>query len=123
MTVKSVESILLTLVVYPLLEEAVFRWGLLRWLDQRSRGGGLTVNNIATSVAFSAAHVGHWGAWHAIGVFFPSLVLGAVWQRWHSFWLCFTVHSTFNLINLARQELGFASLTDVMRAASSVRVH
>jgi membrane protease YdiL (CAAX protease family) len=101
MTVDVAVALLLALSVYPLLEEAIFRWGMLGWLDQREGAWQPQVNNVVTSLSFSAAHLAAWGIWHAVAVFVPSFILGMVWQRWHSFVCCVALHSVFNLVGIA----------------------
>lgn len=91
----------LALVGYPLIEETIFRWGVLHWLEQRDGAWSGLVNNIVSSIAFSAGHLAAWGGVHAMAVFVPSLVLGLAWQRWSSLWLCVALHSMFNLVGIA----------------------
>ena len=102
--------LLLALFVYPLLEELVFRYGLLAWLDGRlsDRSKYLArrkwTHNAAVRVVFAAAHALFnptlTGASHAVLVFFPSLVLGYVWQRYENLWLCVALHGAMNGVYL-----------------------
>ena len=69
--------------VYPVLEEMVFRGAvqpaLRGWLAGRRTPAPGTLANIATSLAFALAHLAaHPPAW-ALATFFPSLVFG--WFR------------------------------------------
>lgn len=101
MTVEVAVALFLALAGYPLLEETIFRWGMLGWLDQRDGAWHPHVNNIVTSLSFSAAHLAAWGGWHAVAVFAPSFILGMVWQRWHSLVCCVALHGVFNLVGFA----------------------
>lgn len=101
MTIESAAGLFLALAGYPLLEETIFRWGMLGWLDQREGAWHQQVNNVVTSLSFSAAHLVVWGAWHAVAVFVPSFILGLVWQRWRSLLCCVALHGVFNLVGFA----------------------
>ena len=89
------------LVVYPVLEEVVFRYGLLDWLDRRPNAWPTLANNVVASVVFCLAHWATWGGLQAAAVFTPSLALGWTWQRWRSLWRCALLHSLFNAAGLA----------------------
>jgi membrane protease YdiL (CAAX protease family) len=108
----------MALAVYPLLEEWVFRAGILRWLDLRSQkasecygdqaGPALAstqrvawFNNVLTSLLFSAMHLWSWPLAHAAAVFVPSLLLGWLWQWRQRLWLCVLVHAAMNTVGLA----------------------
>lgn len=70
-------------VIYPVLEEIVFRGGLQGWLLDRPKFDrqccGLTLANLLTSLVFTALHfLNHPPLWAAL-VLFPSLVFG--WSR------------------------------------------
>lgn len=84
--------LLQAVLLYPVLEEIVFRGALQGWLLQRpwlnqwrlnSRFGGLiSIPNLLASVAFTALHfINQPPLWAAL-VFIPSLVFG--WAREHS---------------------------------------
>jgi membrane protease YdiL (CAAX protease family) len=100
--------LLFALFVYPVLEEIVFRWGLLHYLDTsfilRIRFLGVQhtkwLNNIFTSVVFTMSHLGFWYWQQAVLVFFPSLFLGWLWQRFHNLLLCISVHTFMNTFYL-----------------------
>jgi len=66
--------------IYPVLEEVVFRGGLqtflLRYAGGSARRGGLTLANVMTSAAFAALHLfSHAPLWGA-ATFLPSVVFG-----------------------------------------------
>lgn len=88
----------LVLFAYPVLEEIIFRWGLLAWLDKQFPQLPRIATNIAASAVFVAAHFYVQVSLLAAAVFVPSLVLGFVWQRRRSLVLCVMLHSAFNLI-------------------------
>ncbi len=94
-------SLLLCLLVYPLLEEYIFRANLLHWLDMRLPGWRGWKTNVVVSSLFAVAHLWAWPPLHCIAVFFPSLALGWLWQRYQKLWLCVAVHATFNAIGFA----------------------
>jgi len=65
--------------VYPVLEEIVFRGGLQEVLQRYVRGraiGPITVANIGTSVVFTALHFLYHAPLWAAAVFIPSLIFG-----------------------------------------------
>ena len=76
-------SVVSAVVLYPVLEEYVFRGGLQPWLAQhlRQHAGPLSLANLLTSVVFCALHfLFHPPLW-ALGVFLPSLVFGYFYER------------------------------------------
>jgi membrane protease YdiL (CAAX protease family) len=93
------QPLALALLVYPLLEETVFRWGLLHWADQRFAAYPWR-NNVAVSVLFAACHAWAWGGLHAALVLWPSLLLGWLWQRTASLTACTTAHAAMNALYL-----------------------
>ena len=113
----SASAWLLALLAYPLLEELVFRAGLLRWLDAkwlvklpavlgRWVGWQPWINNILTSLVFGLAHALTWPISHAVAVFVPSLFLGWLWQRYRSVLVCFTVHAAMNGLGILLDGVG-----------------
>ena len=77
----AVQTILWVVLVYPFLEELVFRGGLQGWLLTwlRYAIGPITLANVLTSLAFALTHVMVWGHTAAALVFVPSLAFG--WTR------------------------------------------
>ena len=94
----------LIILVYPVLEEIVFRGLLLEFLTKRLRFryGLLTSANVLTSVVFVLVHLicNNW-IW-ALLIFFPSLVFGYMKERHQSMISPIILHSFYNL--------GFVSL-------------
>lgn len=76
-------TLLLIIVVYPILEEIVFRGALQGFLRERKimlrAICGVTLANVLTSIVFTSLHfLNHSPLWAAL-VFVPSLVFG--WAR------------------------------------------
>jgi membrane protease YdiL (CAAX protease family) len=90
---------LLPVVVYPVLEEIVFRGlvqdGIARFT--RSRWGILTVANLAASVVFAASHLLHQSPLWATLVFFPSLIFGWFRERHDTLGTPILLHVWYNL--------------------------
>jgi len=99
--------------VYPVLEEIVFRGALQGWLLQRFKRTGssaeanpgqlrhrllhlVSLPNLLTTIAFTALHFIHQPPLWAALVFFPSLVFG--WAREYSgaLWLPILLHVWYN---------------------------
>ncbi len=90
---------LVPVLVYPVLEEIIFR-GLLQELvrDYLSKAalGPLTVANLLTSVLFTALHfIYHPPLWAAL-VFFPSLVFGFFKERTAGLLAPIILHAFYN---------------------------
>jgi CAAX protease family protein len=90
---------LLPVLIYPVLEEAVFR-GLLQELAQeyisRRRFGPLSLANLLTSLVFTGFHfLNHAPLW-AVLVFFPSLVFGLFKDRYHTLTAPILLHGFYN---------------------------
>jgi membrane protease YdiL (CAAX protease family) len=92
---------LLGLLVYPFLEELVFRAGLLRWADRRWPRWRGWRTNLGVSVVFGLTHAWVWPWPHALAVVLPSLALGWLMQRYGRLGLCVAMHSLFNLVGYA----------------------
>jgi len=86
--------------IYPILEEILFRGGLQPWLNRHPRAAvgryGISVANILTSVAFAAVHLlRHPPAW-AAAMFLPSLVFGYFRDRHNSLMTPILLHVFYN---------------------------
>ncbi len=91
---------LLLVVVYPVLEELVFRGALQGWL--RSRGWGMTgwkhvtVANAITSVAFTLAHLSVNRCTCLLLCFVPSLIFGYFRDRYDQLHASIVLHVFYN---------------------------
>lgn len=84
--------------VYPLVEEIVFRGGLQPWLTRRlrQRWSGVTLANLLTSIVFSLLHLfSHPPLW-AAAVLVPSLVFGYFRERHDSLVAPIVLHIFYN---------------------------
>jgi hypothetical protein len=93
------------LLLAALLEEIVFRGGLQSWLARQARWtrriGGLSLANVATSIAFALAHLWQHSALHAAAVLPISLVLGISLERSGRLWVPVALHAWFNALLFA----------------------
>ncbi len=90
---------MLLVLVYPVLEELVFRGLVLEWLGRqvRIRWGVLSLANVMTSLLFAALHLIHQSLlWSAL-VFWPSLLFGYAKERYQTLWAPIILHGWFNL--------------------------
>ena len=89
----------LLVIISPVLEEMLFRGVMQSWLRRRlSMGiGALTLANMLTSLAFAAAHLLMQQTVFAALTFFPSLMLGVLYDRRSSIPLCAAIHAYYNL--------------------------
>lgn len=86
----------LSLLLYPTLEEYVFRGNLLPWVARAWPVLRPVGANLITSLVFSAAHLPSWPWAHAALVFWPSLLLGWVMQRTGRLEACIGLHALMN---------------------------
>lgn len=91
---------LLLILVYPLLEEVVFRGmlqgGLLQWSLGKRRWVGMSLANLLTSLAFVSLHfIYHSPIW-AMAVFIPSLIFGFYRERYNSIVPAIILHCWYN---------------------------
>lgn len=89
---------LMLVVLYPVLEELVFRGFIQPWLAQRftQQLGSLTAANIITSLVFVAAHlINHSPIW-AAATFIPSLVYGFSQERYKTLLAPMALHCFYN---------------------------
>jgi membrane protease YdiL (CAAX protease family) len=89
-------QLLVWLLLAPLLEEIVFRWGLQSWLLQR--GQSAWRSNLFTATVFALAHAAVRVEWHALLVFVPALMLGAVFARGRQLVPCVGLHAAMNAL-------------------------
>lgn len=89
-------------IVFPLLEEFVFRGMIHRALHRKSIGrrcyGPVTVANLVTTSLFAIAHLPRGGLLLAAGVIVPSICLGYFFERHQRLISPIIMHMAFNLI-------------------------
>ena len=102
------KRLLLLVIVYPILEEIVFRGALQGWVRRKSWGlrhrFGVTTANILTSIVFAAFHlIRRPNIWSA-GVMLPGLVFGFFRDRYGNLYAPMALHIFYNsgLIWLSR---------------------
>ena len=84
--------------LYPILEELVFRGLIQGWLLKKIHWalGPLSGANLLTSVLFAAAHLLHQSPLLAASIFIPSLVFGWLRERHGRLAGCMLVHGGYN---------------------------
>lgn len=105
--------------VYPLLEELMFRGvlqGELLRLTRTLRVGPVSWANVLVTVAFVAVHLPAQPPAWALAVAVPSLVFGHLRERFASVWPAVLVHAVYNA-GFGVAAWLFASLTTVNLAA------
>lgn len=93
---------LMMVVVWPVIEEIVFRAGVQESLAQwsSSRLGLFTLANIVTATLFCLLHLWrHPPAW-ALATFFPALVFGLFYERHRTLLAPIGLHALYNLAYL-----------------------
>lgn len=94
-----VAAIVLVILVYPVLEEIIFRGGLQTWLSERTAKTswyGISLANILTSLVFASAHLLYHPTVWAASVFIPSMVFGFFRDRHQSLISPIVLHSLYN---------------------------
>lgn len=99
---ESIATILTAVLLFPVLEELVFRglfWDLWGFFARNKAGliASVAVKNCFISVCFSLLHAINYGALGAVLVFIPSLWLGWLRERSGSLKVCCLVHVLWNL--------------------------
>lgn len=93
-------TLLMVIVVFPVLEEIVFRGliqdSLLKVSAFRASRWGISSANVFTSIVFAAFHLVHQPPLWAAAVFFPSLVFGWAKQRYDSLSAPIALHIFYN---------------------------
>lgn len=94
-------TLLLVIVVYPVLEEIVFRGALQGWLLSHNKFAtrflpGITLANIITSLVFALFHLINQSPAWAFMIFFPSLVFGWARDRFGFLTASIALHSFYN---------------------------
>ncbi len=87
--------------IYPILEEIVFRGGLQTLLLERTalhkKLLGVSGANIVTSLLFAAAHLMHQSVLWASLVFIPSIIFGWARERYDSVLPSILLHAFYNV--------------------------
>ena len=99
---ESILAILTAVLLFPVLEELVFRgllWDLWGFFARNKAGliASLSVKNCFISICFSSLHAINYGTLGALLVFIPSLWLGWLRERSGSVKVCCLVHVLWNL--------------------------
>lgn len=95
----SLSGIALSIFIYPILEEIVFRGQLQAFLLRyKVRFLGLSLANLITSVVFSALHLLYQAPLWAIAIFVPSLIFGFFYDRYQSVIPSILLHIYYNAI-------------------------
>ncbi|MGD8644480.1 MAG: JDVT-CTERM system glutamic-type intramembrane protease [Chromatiales bacterium] len=102
--------VLTTVIIYPLLEELVFRGAVQGWLLDRRWGAqsrlGITVANLVTTAAFTTLHFLHHPPLWALSVAVPSLVFGLFRDRHGHVYPSIALHGLYNLFYLLAVAFG-----------------
>ena len=104
-------AVLVAVVLFPILEELVFRgllWDLWDYMKKGKSGllDALAVKNCFISVCFSILHIFNFGILGGLWVFVPSLWLGWLKDQTGSTKACCWVHVVWNLGFVAAAVLG-----------------
>ncbi len=89
---------LVMVILYPLLEEIVFRGIFQPWISFRVSGGllGVSFANMLTSILFSISHLVYHDPIWALGTFFPSLAFGFCLERYKTLQAPIVLHCLYN---------------------------
>ncbi|MBD5607337.1 MAG: CPBP family intramembrane metalloprotease [Desulfovibrio sp.] len=88
----------------PFLEEFTWRTLLQGELNSFFPGSRLLgAPNIFASAGFAAAHTIFAPGLLSVLTFFPSLIFGCIWTKFHSTWLCGLLHLWYNFVFRAFQ--------------------
>ncbi len=94
------ERFLMLVLLYPFLEEVVFRGFLqsilLRWAICQRKWMGISVANLLASFIFSVTHLLYHSIFWSIVVYFPSIIFGYFRDKYQSIKPCIALHIFFN---------------------------
>lgn len=94
------QRFLMVAVLYPVLEEVVFRGLLQGWLRRRPWGResrlGLSNANLLVSALFTAMHMARQFSYWSIAVFAPSLIFGYFRDRYGNLTVPIALHVFYN---------------------------
>lgn len=91
--------LMMVVLIYPVLEEVVFRGGLQPWLSEKlgdKRRLGISQANVLTSLVFTAMHFLYHPPLWAAGVFAPSLIFGYFKDRYPGLFAPIMLHVFYN---------------------------
>lgn len=86
---------LYSLAAVPIIEEYIFRVFIQGSICKKYNS--LTFANTVTSVIFSLCHMFFYPPLTAVGVFFPSMILGYVYGKTASYFSVIFIHAVFNM--------------------------
>ena len=91
-------SLLQVVLVYPVIEEIIFRGILKPWIAQRWKQTlfKLSVANLITSGIFAQLHLAEHSALWAQAIFIPSLIFGYSLERYSRLLAPIILHGTYN---------------------------
>ncbi len=93
-------SLLYGIVLYPVLEEIVFRGMLQSWLLQfaalKQRAGPISLANLVTSLVFAASHLLSQTPLQAALILLPSLAFGWAFERYRHVAPSIVLHAFYN---------------------------
>ncbi|MFT7223395.1 MAG: membrane protease YdiL (CAAX protease family) [Cellvibrionaceae bacterium] len=86
--------------IYPVLEEIVFRGLIQDYCNRKFKGsrcGVISYANFSTSIVFASAHLFHHSLLWSILAFFPSLLFGFARERYNNLTAPIVLHVFYNL--------------------------
>ena len=86
--------LIVLLLIAPVTEEIVFRWGLHEALLRRLRTRHLA--NMGVGLVFAGAHALTQHAWSGLAVLVPALIVGAVYDWSRKLLPCVLLHAVMN---------------------------
>jgi membrane protease YdiL (CAAX protease family) len=91
-------SLLQVVLIYPVIEEIIFRGILQPWIAQRWKQTlfKLSVANLITSGIFALLHLAEHSALWALATFIPSLIFGYSLERYNRLLAPIILHGTYN---------------------------
>lgn len=96
---QGVSVILFKLIIYPVLEEIVFRGLIQGWISARvsHSSHGVSLSNVITSIIFTAVHFFNNPSLLTLLIFFPSIIFGCAKERYNKLTPPIILHSLYNI--------------------------
>ena len=98
------EMVVIFVIISPVVEEIVFRGGvlpyLLRHIVLNSSYWHISYANIITSLIFCSLHFINQSVISSVAIFIPSLIFGVFYQRYHHIAPSIILHSVYNTVFL-----------------------